>query len=223
MFRRCKDTDNINKVFHHSLLFPILLFILAKNVLTLVNKVQDSLLIISVFRNAEASEIHYFASPLHRIAKQLTATGGANKQLLTLNSKSMKTKFYYCPKCGNVILKTVDSGVTPSCCGETMVELTPNTADGKTEYHVPVTKLLTPCSLKVCVGKEPHPMTKEHNIRFIYAETECSGQIKYLCPGEATEVIFSLTEYPKAVYAYCNLHGLWKTDLAGCVDKCKKE
>ena len=124
----------------------------------------------------------------------------------------MKTKFYYCHKCGNVIIKTVDSGVTPSCCGETMTELTPNTVDAKTEYHLPVTQLLTPCSLSVKVGKEPHPMTQEHSIKFVYVETEHTGHITYFLPGQPAEAIISLTECPKAIYAYCNLHGLWKSE-----------
>ena len=35
-----------------------------------------------------------------------------------------------------------------------------------------------------------------------------------LNPGEAPKVLFQLNnEKPLAVYAYCNLHGLWKTEL----------
>ena len=54
----------------------------------------------------------------------------------------MATKFYKCPHCGNVIVKVVDSGVTPVCCGEPMKELNPKDADGAYEKHVPhVTKV----------------------------------------------------------------------------------
>lgn len=128
----------------------------------------------------------------------------------------MKTKFFYCPKCGNVVIKTVDSGVTPSCCGQAMVELTPNKVEAKTEYHLPVITQLNGCTIKVCVGQEPHPMTQEHSIRFIYVETEHTGQIAYLHPGKPAEATFNLGECPKVVYAYCNLHGLWATE------KCNK-
>ncbi len=93
-----------------------------------------------------------------------------------------------------------------------MTELTPNTIDAKTEYHVPVIQLLTPCSLKVCVGKEPHPMTQEHSIRFVYVETEHTGHIVHFCPNHPAEAIVSLSECPKVVYAYCNLHGLWMSE-----------
>ena len=38
--------------------------------------------------------------------------------------------------------------------------------------------------------------------------------LRYLKPGEAPEARFHLGEDGKAtVYAYCNLHGLWKAEL----------
>ena len=40
------------------------------------------------------------------------------------------------------------------------------------------------------------------------------GQLRYLTPGQAPKAVFELgTEKPVAVYAYCNLHGLWMTKL----------
>ena len=40
------------------------------------------------------------------------------------------------------------------------------------------------------------------------------GHIRYLHPGEALRAVFELgDETPVAVYAYCNLHGLWTTKL----------
>lgn len=40
------------------------------------------------------------------------------------------------------------------------------------------------------------------------------GHIRYLHPGEAPRAVFELgDETPVAVYAYCNLHGLWTTKL----------
>ena len=74
----------------------------------------------------------------------------------------MTTKFYVCPVCGNVIVKLVDSGVTPSCCGQTMKELVPNTTDGKVEAHVPVFERTSPGTIMVSIGSTPHPMTREH-------------------------------------------------------------
>ena len=40
------------------------------------------------------------------------------------------------------------------------------------------------------------------------------GQLRYLAPGQAPKAVFELgSEKPVAVYAYCNLHGLWMTKL----------
>ena len=45
-------------------------------------------------------------------------------------------------------------------------------------------------------------------------ETENGGQIRYLNPGQAPKAVFELgSEKPVAVYAYCNLHGLWMAKL----------
>ena len=40
----------------------------------------------------------------------------------------MEVKFYRCRHCGNVVVKTVDSGVPVECCGEPMEELEAQTA-----------------------------------------------------------------------------------------------
>ena len=45
-------------------------------------------------------------------------------------------------------------------------------------------------------------------------ETENGGQLRALAPGQAPKAVFELgSEKPVAVYAYCNLHGLWMTKL----------
>ena len=54
-------------------------------------------------------------------------------------------------------------------------------------------------------------MTEEHHIAWIAVETKNGSQIKYLDHTGATKVEFALGgEDVEAVYAYCNLHGLWK-------------
>lgn len=122
-----------------------------------------------------------------------------------------------CRRCGNVIVKVVDSGVTPVCCGEDMVELRPNLTDTAVEKHLPVVECLDDCNFKVKVGSTPHPMTKEHHIAFIYVETEHGGQLFNLDPEGTAEAEFcTCKDKPVAVYEYCNIHGLWKTEL------CKK-
>ncbi len=127
----------------------------------------------------------------------------------------METKFYYCPTCGNVIIKMVDSGVTPSCCGEHMQELTPNSVDTYNDKHLPVVCKTEDHCVTVCIGSEPHPMTEEHHIKFILLETENGWQVQNLTHGDkkAEAKFCSLKDKPVAVYAYCNLHGLWCADI----------
>ncbi len=124
----------------------------------------------------------------------------------------MNPKFYVCKHCGNVIEKISDSGVPVVCCSEEMTPLVANTVDASLEKHVPVVTLGEDCSLKVEIGSIPHPMTKEHHIVFIYVETDNGGQRIDLTDTPAA-VFCTCAGKPIAVYEYCNLHGLWKTEL----------
>lgn len=123
-------------------------------------------------------------------------------------------KFYVCEHCGNVIEKHVDSKVPVMCCGSKMTELVANTVEASVEKHIPVVNV-NGNKVSVSVGSVNHPMTAEHLIQCIYLETNLGGAVKYLAPEAAPEVEFALAEGEKAVsvYAYCNLHGLWKADI----------
>lgn len=124
----------------------------------------------------------------------------------------MAVKFYKCRHCGNVIEKLVDSKVKVVCCGEEMEELVPNTVDASGEKHVPVVSCLEECKMKVTVGSVSHPMEDAHHIVFIYVETENGGMRVNL--KDKPEALFCVKNgKPVAVYEYCNLHGLWKTDV----------
>lgn len=124
----------------------------------------------------------------------------------------MKAKFYYCKTCGNVIVKFVDSGVTPVCCSESMVEMKANTVEGVEEKHIPVVvrKCLTG-KISVCVGEKRHPMVKDHWIEFIALETDKGLHMRRLKPEckPCAKFILPYGETLLAVYAYCNVHGLW--------------
>ena len=124
----------------------------------------------------------------------------------------MATKFYKCNHCGNVIVKVVDAGVPVMCCGQKMEELIPNTVDASGEKHVPVVTMLEGNRLKVEVGSVAHPMLPEHHISFIYVETE-NGGIQVNLKDKPEAVVALGEEKAIAVYEYCNLHGLWKTEL----------
>ena len=123
----------------------------------------------------------------------------------------MKQQYYICKHCGNIVLKAKDSGVPLICCGEPMQVLTAGTSDGAREKHVPVWQVENG-RVKVQVGSMEHPMLAEHYIEWVAIFTKQGYQQKDLQPGEKPAASFALTEDDEveAVYAYCNLHGLWK-------------
>ena len=125
----------------------------------------------------------------------------------------MKERFYICRHCGNLIGLIHDAGVPMVCCGEKMHALVPNTTDAAGEKHLPVVKLEGD-KLIVSVGEVNHPMADDHFIEWVYVEFENGGSRRALKPGDAPVATFCTREAkPVAVYAYCNLHGLWKTEL----------
>lgn len=123
-------------------------------------------------------------------------------------------KFYRCMRCGNQIEMIHDAGPNPICCGADMREMIPGSSDGAAEKHVPVASRDGNC-ISVWVGEDPHPMMEAHYIQWILLETRQGVQRRNLNPGNEPRAEFLLTkgDEPVAVYAYCNLHGLWEKKL----------
>lgn len=123
----------------------------------------------------------------------------------------MEQKFYVCSHCGNVITKLTDKGVPVMCCGEVMKELSAGSVDASKEKHVPVVKIDN-TKVYVSVGSVEHPMEKAHYIEWIWMQTKTGAELKRLKPNEKPEVVFNKNDGEEVVkvYAYCNLHGLWK-------------
>ena len=122
-------------------------------------------------------------------------------------------KFFVCKHCGNMVGLIDDKGVPLVCCGDNMAELVPNTVEASVEKHLPVVSV-SGDSFSVQIGGVPHPMESEHHIAFVYVQTEHGGQRKCLKVGDEPKLAFSFVDdKPIAVYAYCNLHGLWKTNV----------
>ena len=125
----------------------------------------------------------------------------------------MENKFYICKHCGNIIGMVNNAGVPIICCGEPMEELIPNSVDASHEKHVPVVTVDGDV-ITVDIGSAAHPMLPEHYIEWVYVLTENGGQRKALKPGQEPKAVFALKDDKAlAVYAYCNLHGLWVTKL----------
>lgn len=123
----------------------------------------------------------------------------------------MEMKFYRCEHCGNIVAMVKNSGVPVMCCGQKMTEIVAGTTDAAVEKHVPVYELKGNM-LYVSVGEVEHPMIEEHFIEWIAVQTKSGNQRKMLNPGDAPKAIFALVDGDEvqAVYAYCNLHSLWK-------------
>ncbi len=126
----------------------------------------------------------------------------------------MKTlKFFKCRICGNVVAKLVDKEVPVFCCGEKMEELSANTTEAAVEKHLPVVTVKNGVA-SVQIGSTPHPMEQSHFINFIAVQTQTNCTIVCLSPETAPEAqVFVGKSKVVAVYEYCNLHGLWKTEL----------
>ena len=122
-------------------------------------------------------------------------------------------KFFICEKCKNLAGLIENHNVPLVCCGSPMSELVPNTVEASREKHLPDVSV-SANEIRVAVGSVLHPMEEAHRITFIYVETESGGQRKALKVGEEAKASFCFTDdKPVAVYGYCNLHGLWKTEV----------
>ncbi len=123
----------------------------------------------------------------------------------------MKMKFYRCSHCGQIIAIVKETGVPVVCCGEPMVEVIPGTTDASLEKHVPVFTV-EGNKVQVSIGSAPHPMLPEHYIEWVAIQTKFGNQRKQLSPGDEPKACFSICDGDEveAVYAYCNLHSLWK-------------
>ena len=125
----------------------------------------------------------------------------------------MDLRFFVCEHCGNMVVVIKDKKVPMVCCGQKMTEIIPGTTDAAVEKHVPAFEVKDG---KVCVkvGEVAHPMVEAHFIEWVIVQTDKGFQKKDLKAGDAPEVCFAICEDEKveAVYAYCNIHGLWKKE-----------
>lgn len=126
----------------------------------------------------------------------------------------MEQRYFICEHCGNMVAMVKDKGVPMMCCGQKMKELVPGAVDAAVEKHLPVIAV-DGNQVTVTVSSVEHPMADVHYIEWISIETAQGNQRKALNPGDAPVAKFMICEDDKVVaaYAYCNLHGLWKTTV----------
>lgn len=125
----------------------------------------------------------------------------------------MEMKFYRCKHCGQIVAIVKKTGAKVVCCGEEMEEIIPGSVDASLEKHVPQFEVKGNI-VEVKIGSVDHPMLPEHFIEWVAIQTKMGNQRKALHPGDKPAVCFSLCDGDEveAVYAYCNLHGLWRKD-----------
>ena len=99
--------------------------------------------------------------------------------------------------------------------GSELAKLEPNTVDAATEKHLPVVHFEDNVA-NIFVGEVEHPMEDEHYIQKICVVSENGDlYIKDLKPIDSPEISVDIGESNKVeVYAYCNKHGLWKTEAS---------
>jgi len=124
---------------------------------------------------------------------------------------TQRDQLYKCEICGNLIKVVHGAGGTLVCCFDEMRLQEPNTADVFQDSHVPVVEK-NGKTLKVSVGIVPHPMEEGHFIESISILMDKRLYEEYLSPGDKPEAIFENDENVRCVRAYCNLHGLWKSE-----------
>ena len=115
----------------------------------------------------------------------------------------LKTQFYVCPVCGNVI--RADGQAVISCCG---VTLPPLTAEEPDEAHA----IRTQRAEDEYYVTAEHPMTREHYISFLAAVSDNAVQFVKLYPQGGAEARFKIDRV-KYLYAYCNRHGLFRVKI----------
>ena len=90
-------------------------------------------------------------------------------------------------------------------------EIAPNTVDAAFEKHVPVYEI-DDDFMTVMVGEVNHPMDDNHYIMWVALASDDSFEMVKLKPGDEPKVTFKYVKGAE-IYAYCNLHGLWKSEI----------
>ena len=129
-------------------------------------------------------------------------------------------QIYKCNVCGNIVEVLHTGAGELVCCGQPMELMKAKKEEEGTEKHLPVIEELpaNACrdkdGFKVKVGQTYHPMEENHYIEWIEINSADgkSGK-KFLKPTEKPEAEFYTRKEIVSARAYCNVHGLWKTEV----------
>lgn len=124
----------------------------------------------------------------------------ANKNI---SANLLRSKFYVCPICGNLLHSTGSAVV--SCCGITLPALEAEEADAA--HGITIEPVEDEHYISIL-----HPMTKQHYISFVAFVTCDRVQIVKFYPEGNAETRLSLRG-GGYLYWYCNRHGLCKRKI----------
>ena len=117
-----------------------------------------------------------------------------------ISSNILRSKFFVCPVCGNIMRASGDALV--SCCGITLPALEAEETDDA--HQISIEKVEDEHFITV-----NHEMTKTHFISFMAYLTSDAVQFVKLYPEGNAETRFRLRGRGY-IYIYCNKHGLMK-------------
>ena len=125
-----------------------------------------------------------------------------------VSANMMRSKFYVCPVCGNVIHTMGEAAI--HCHG---ILLTPLEAELTDERH----KIFIERVEDEYYVRIDHSMTKEHYISFVAAASSDDMQMVKLYPEGNAEVRFKLRGV-RRIFFFCNRDGLFRVDPVKGID-----
>ena len=120
-----------------------------------------------------------------------------------ISANILRSKFYVCPVCGNIIRTTGDAVI--SCCGITLPMLIAEETDDN--HQINFTRVEDETFVTI-----NHEMTKQHYISYLAYLTSDKVQFVKLYPEGNAEARFKL-QGGGLLYFYCNRHGLFKVKI----------
>ena len=125
-----------------------------------------------------------------------------------VSANMLRSKFYVCPVCGNVINSMGEAVI--HCHG---ILLTPLEAEPTDEHHmISIERVEDEYYVRI-----DHCMTKEHYISFVAAASSDNIQIVKLYPEGNAETRIKLRGV-KRIYFYCNRDGMFSIDPVKGID-----
>lgn len=139
------------------------------------------------------------------VTELLSGTAISN---MNVSANMLRSQFYVCPVCGNVIHSMGELSV--SCHG---IQLMPEQAEYVNEDH----KILIERIEDEYYVQIEHEMSKKHYISFIAALSSDGLQVIKLYPESIAETRLKMRGVKK-IYCFCNRDGLFYIDVSKYID-----